>query len=187
MRKLKLQTQVSIDGFCAGPNGEMDWMMWNWDEDLKAFVTGISEPVDTIVLGRVTAEGFIPHWTNALANPGTADAFARKMVDSSKVVFSRTLYAHDWANTRIANGDLASEITELKNQPGGDIIAYGGARFVSNLIQTELIDELNLFINPVAIGNGLPIFSGRTKLEVMDSREYDCGIVVIQYKHPGKN
>ena len=62
MRKLKLQIQLSIDGFIAGPNGEMDWMIWNWDDKLKDFVTQLTESTDTIVLGRKLAEGFIPYW-----------------------------------------------------------------------------------------------------------------------------
>ena len=62
MRKVKLQMQVSIDGFVAGPNGEMDWMVWDWDDALKDYVTRLTEPVDTIVLGRVLAQGFIPYW-----------------------------------------------------------------------------------------------------------------------------
>mgnify|MGYP002633797651 CR=1 FL=1 len=62
MRKLKLQIQLSIDGYIAGPNGEMDWMIWNWDDELKNFVTEITESTDTIVLGRKLAQGFIPNW-----------------------------------------------------------------------------------------------------------------------------
>ena len=69
MRKVKLQMQVSLDGYVAGPNGEMDWMVWNWDDQLKDHVARLTESVDCIVLGRHLAEGFIPHWANAVANP----------------------------------------------------------------------------------------------------------------------
>lgn len=69
MRKLKLQVVMTIDGFIAGPNSEMDWMVWNWDNKLKEYIKEITEPVDCIVLGRKLAQGFIPHWTAAFNNP----------------------------------------------------------------------------------------------------------------------
>lgn len=82
MRKLKLQVQLSVDGFIAGPNGEMDWMVWDWDEALNKSVAAITDPVDTKVLGRKLAEGFIPTWSSRLENPETADDGARKFVES---------------------------------------------------------------------------------------------------------
>ncbi len=91
MRKVKLQMQVSLDGFVAGPNGEMDWMTWNWDDELKEYVMKLTEPIDCIILGRVLAQGFIPHWTAAAQNP-ESDSFTHKMVDTPKVVFSKTLF-----------------------------------------------------------------------------------------------
>ncbi|MCB9284345.1 MAG: dihydrofolate reductase family protein [Lewinellaceae bacterium] len=185
MRKLKLQVQTSVDGFIAGPNGEMDWLVWNWDDGIKSYVTALTQPVDTIVLGRKLAQGFIPTWTSHLNNPETADDFARKMVETPKVVFTKTLGSSEWAHTELAKGDLTEEIQKLKNQPGGDIIAYGGATFVSSLIKAGLIDELHLFINPTILGAGMPIFqdlSSRKKLKLIQSQAFDCGIVVLNYE-----
>ena len=158
MRKLKLQVQMSVDGFISGPNGEMDWMVWDWDNELKQYVEEITESVDCIVLGRKLAQGFIPHWA---ANPELEGAV--KINSTKKVVFTKTLDKSDpavlnWENTDLANGDLADEIIKLKNQKGSDIIAYGGATFVSALIKLGLIDEYHLFINPTAIGSGMTIF-----------------------------
>lgn len=159
MRKLKLQVQMTVDGYIAGPNGEMDFMVWNWDDALKQYVETIAAPVDCIVLGRKLAEGFIPHWAGVAANPDDEDFIAgKKFTDTHKVVFTKTLNQSEWNNTVLAKGDLVDEITQLKNQEGNDIIAYGGATFVSDLIHHKLIDEFHLFINPVAIGNGMPIF-----------------------------
>jgi len=91
MRKLKLQVQMSVDGFISGPNGEMDWMVWDWDDDLKEYAEEITEPVDCIVLGRKLAQGFIPHWAAVAANPdGPEFAAGRKFSDTSKVVFTKT-------------------------------------------------------------------------------------------------
>jgi dihydrofolate reductase len=186
MRKLKLQVQITLDGYIAGPNGEMDWMVWNWDDKLKQHVDDITQPVDCIVLGRKLAEGFIPYWAGVAANPDDPQFTAgKKFTDTHKVVFSRTLDKSAWDNTIVAKGDLTQEITALKKQDGKDIIAYGGAKFVSALIKQGLIDELHLFINPTAIGNGMTIFresDSKLDLTLVKSTSFDCGIVVLHYK-----
>lgn len=135
MRKLKLQVQLSVDGHVAGPNGEMDWMVWDWDEELKKYVARLTESVDMILLGRKMTEGFMSYWTNAANNPeDPSHAFGRMMIDTPKVVFTKTLKKSDWANTTIASGPLSDEVNKLKGQKGKDIIVYGGASFVSALI-----------------------------------------------------
>ena len=184
MRKLKLQVQLSVDGYIAGPNGEMDWMIWQWDDSLRAYINAITEPVDTIILGRKLAEGFIPAWTLRLENPETADEFARKMVETPKVVFTKTLDQSTWASTELATGDLIDEITRRKQQVGKDLIVYGGGRFVSALLKAGLIDDFHLFINPVALGSGMPIFSDlpqRQRLTLLKAQAFDCGITVLHY------
>ena len=120
MRKLKLQMQVSLDGFVAGPNGEMDWMVWNWDDAITNYVIGMTEPVDCIVLGRKLAQGFIPTWASRAENPDTADKYTEKMDDTFKVVFTKTLNDSDeevltWKNTKLAKGDLKEEILKPKS------------------------------------------------------------------------
>ena len=102
MRKLKLQTQVSVDGFMAGPNGEMDWMVWSWDKELISLVTEITDAVDTVVLGRNLATGFIPHWANVASNPDHPEFLAgKKFTEVAKVVFTKTLQASEWDNTSL--------------------------------------------------------------------------------------
>ncbi|MBK6903649.1 MAG: dihydrofolate reductase family protein [Saprospirales bacterium] len=189
MRTLKLQVQMTVDGFIAGPNSEMDWMVWNWDDRLKQYVTDLTEPVDCIVLGRKLAEGFIPHWASVAASPDHPEFTAgRKFTDTRKVVFTKTLDKPEWDNTVLAKGPLADEINKLKLQDGKDIIAYGGATFVSALIKQGLIDELHLFINPAAIGRGMTIFKeleGKQNFTLVKATPFDCGIVVLQYQ-PGR-
>jgi dihydrofolate reductase len=107
------------------------------------------------------------------------------MNNTSKIVFSKTLEKSEWVNTVLAKGDLAEEIKKLKNQNGKDIIAYGGATFVSSLIKAGLIDEFHLFINPTAIGSGMTIFKGldiKQNMTLVKSKSFDCGIVVLCYE-----
>jgi dihydrofolate reductase len=180
MRKLKLQVQMTVDGFIAGPNGEMEWTAIDWDSELKKYVGGITEPVDCIILGRKLAQGFIPHWASHPEEEG-----ADKFNSTKKVVFTKTLGQSEWDNTVLAKGDLVDEITKLKKQDGKDIITYGGATFVSALIKYGLIDEFHLFINPTAIGNGMTIFKeldSKQNLTLVKSTSFDCGIVVLHYE-----
>jgi dihydrofolate reductase len=155
-------------------------MEFNWSDDLIKFVTQLTEPVDTILLGRKLAEGFIPHWTSAFNSPEPASG-SGKYVKTPKVVFTKTLTTSEWDNTVLAKGDLVEEVNALKNQKGGDIIAYGGGQFVSHLIKESLIDELHLFVNPTAIGSGMAIFHQRTNLKLAQSKRFKCDIVVNTY------
>lgn len=190
MRKLKLQVQMTVDGYMGGPAGEMDWVSPSWTPDIAQYVTDLIEPVDTIVLGRKLAEGFIPHWASVAENPNHPEfAAGQQFTHIPKVVFTKTLSHCPWPNTVLATGDLVDEITQLKQQEGQDIIAYGGATFVSALIRQGLVDELHLFVNPTAIGRGLPIFQGldgAPKLTLKKSIPFDCGIVLLCYEMKAK-
>ena len=186
MRKVKLQMQLSMDGFVAGPNGEMDWMTWSWGDDIKKYVNDLTEPVDTILLGGHMPEGFIGHWKTVAENPADeGHAFGKKMYDTHKVVFTKRMTESKWENTVLAKGDISDEVNNLKNQQGSDIIAYGGANFVSNLIKYNLIDEYQLFINPVIVGNGMAIFKNVTEklsLKLVKATPFSCGIVALVYE-----
>ncbi len=185
MRKLKLQVQITVDGFIAGLQGEMDWMTFNWGNDVKKYVDDLTKPVDCIVLGRKLAEGFIPHWAAVAANPDNPEVSAgQKLTETHKVVFSKTLHTSKWDNTVVAN-NVVGEITRLKQQEGQDIIVYGGATFVSALIKHKLIDEFHLFVNPAILGGGMPIFKEldeKQNLAWVKSVAFDCGIVVLHYE-----
>ena len=128
-------------------------------------------------------EGFITYWENILDNqPGSPEhAFAEKMVNMKKIVFSKTITNINGRNAVVENGGLAESVNSLKKQSGKDIIVYGGAGFVSGLIKQDLIDELNLFINPTAIGQGMRIFEADKKLQLTNAKQYKCGIMVLTY------
>lgn len=160
-------------------------MVLDWDRALNEYVSALTANVDCIVMGRKLAEGFIPHWGS---NPDLEGAAV--MNNTQKIVFTKTLSESDvlvksWKNTVLAKNDLIEEITRLKNKTGNDIIVYGGATFVSSLIQHCLVDDFHLFINPTAIGKGLPIFDKLTnqqKLRLVKSTPFNCGIVALQYE-----
>lgn len=193
MRKLKLQVQISIDGFVAGPEGELDWMTWNWDDEIKKYVNNLHSAIDTILLGRKMTDGFITHWSSVVdkRDESTKELkenyeFAKKMIEIPKVVFTKTVNEHNWINTTLAKGDLTEEIKKLKEKSGKDIIVYGGAGFVSSLVKNNLIDEYYLFINPTAIGKGLEIFgslNNKMNLKLTESIAFKCGIVLNKYKN----
>lgn len=188
MRKLKLQMSITVDGFVAGPNGNLDWMnsdMAMEDHKLLQYMNSLVDSSDTILMGRKMTDGFVTYWTDVTKNPKSRDyAFAKKMVDTPKVVFTRTLDESRWPNIILAKGDIVEEVNELKTRPGKDLLVYGGAGFVSSLINNDLIDEYHLLVNPVAIGGGMTIFSdlGRyVKLKQIDATPYQCGITVHDY------
>lgn len=182
MRKLKLQVQMTVDGFVAGPEGQLDWMTFDMDPDLLTFINRLTDSSDTILLGRGMTAGFISAWEGIVAQPTSPEyAFARKMVDMPKVVFSRVVKSVEGQNVRVESGELTAAVSRLKEQEGKDIVVYGGAGFVSALIDKDLIDEYNIFINPTSLGEGLRIFRGRKPLQLRTSTAYPCGIVVNTY------
>ena len=183
MRKFKLQVQTSVDGYMAGPNGEMDWMTLPWTDDINGYIDALTEPVDCIVLGRKLAEAFIPHWA---AQPEDEDQESIDwMNDTPKVVISNTLTESPWENTVVAGGDLAETVNKLKAQLGGDMITYGGGTLVSGLIAKGLLDELHLFVNPTAIGVGMPVFANlgaQQRLRLVAAQPFDCGITGLHFE-----
>ena len=192
MRKLILQVQMSVDGYIADKNGKTDWMLWNWgdewnwDIELRKYFNNITESVDCILLSRKMAEeGFIHHWAiMAGKHDNPQHEFANKIKETSKVVFTETLDKSKWDNTVLAKGHITEEVNKLKNMPGQNIIAYGGATFASSLIKSGLVDEFHFIINPVALGGGLSIFQTMTStlnLSLVNSTSYTCGIVVLKY------
>jgi dihydrofolate reductase len=186
LRKLKLQVQMSIDGCIAGPNGEMDWMVGLQDDKLNKYVNELTESFDTILLGRKMTDVFISYWSDVINKPHEPwYALAKKMIEIPKVVFTKTLNKSMWINTDIATGDLTDEIMKLKSRDGKDMVVYGGASFDSSLIKLGLIDEFLLFINPVAIGNGMTIFNDLNEIQkfnLVKSIAFDSGIVLLHYE-----
>ena len=197
MRKIKLEVQLSIDGFMADQQGKTDWMVWNWgpewtwDSELKQYHTELTRSVDCIFLSRqVVEEGFIPHWRKIAQDPSNPQhEFARSLNDAHKVGFSKTLTTDDeipggWENVEVSKWDIRQQIHHLKQQEGKDILVFGGASFVSSLIQGGYIDEFHLLINPVVLGKGLPIFNrlpSKRSLNLMGTKTFGCGVTLMKF------
>lgn len=195
MNKLILETQISIDGYIADENGGTDWMIWNWgpdwtwEKDLQVYHTNLNKSVSSILISsQMAQEGFNAHWKQVIQDPTDARfEFANHIVNSKKYVVSRTLTTEieipgGWQNVSILKENLEDDITNLKSQNNGDIIVYGGATLVSSLINANLIDEYHLIVNPVALGQGLPVFKKLTNLKMVNSKPFECGIIVNHYK-----
>lgn len=185
MRKLKLQMQVSIDGM-VGAQTQRGRAHFNWDEEVRQYSIANAANVDCILLGRKTAAGFIPHWKSVAANPKDADSeFGNLVTGIPKVVFSQTLGKAEWPNATVANGEIADSVNQLKKQAGKDLLVYGGSSFVTSLIKHNLIDEYHLLVNPVALGNGVTIFTGLAatlRLTLVTNRAFSCGTVLLCYE-----
>jgi dihydrofolate reductase len=185
MRKLKLQMQMSLDGYVStGPNDEQQWVTWAVDE-IKPQVLELLESIDTIIIGRKLAVDYIPYWLDTVKNPeGEMYSLAKRIVSAKKIVFTKTIPESKWQNTDVNAGNLVNEIQRLKSQPGKDLVVYGGSSFVSDLVKEELIDEFYFFVNPVVLGKGDSIFdklNSHRQLKLKKSIVYNCGILMLNY------
>ncbi len=177
MRRVVLMMSVSIDGFVAGPHGHAGG--FPEPDQLKRWKLDRIRRAGTHIMGRVTYEEMAGHW------PTSTDDYAAPMNEIPKVVFSNTLDKATWAKSSIARGDLADEIAMLRRQPGGEIIAWGGASFAQSLSRAGLIDEYVLVIHPAAFGSGLPMFRDLPKpleLELLEAQTFDTSTVLHVYK-----
>ena len=182
MRKLFLFMMVSLDGFFEGPDHEIDWH--NVDEEFNEFAINQLNEIGTLLFGRVTYEGMASYWPTPFALEDDPDV-AGMMNAMPKIVFSRTLERADWNNTRLVKEHIAAEVTQLKQQQGGDIAVFGSANLAESLLEMGLIDELRIMVNPVILGNGKPLFTGiheRQKLKLLQTRTFGSGNVLLTYQ-----
>jgi dihydrofolate reductase len=184
MRKIILMMSVSLDGFIEGPNRELDWPLV--DDELHAHFNQELSAMGAFLDGRVTYELMAGFWPTADADPastGPMAEFARIWRDMPKIVYSRTLERADW-NTTIVREVVADDVMELKAQPGGDL-ALGGADLAAAFMRLGLIDEYRLYVHPVAIGQGKPLFpasDAAISLRLAETRTFTNGVVLLLYQ-----
>jgi dihydrofolate reductase len=183
MRKLIYSMGVSLDGFIAGPEGEIDWSAP--DEELHRFHNQQVRETGAQLYGRRLYET-MRFWETAEENPAAAEhelEFARIWKDTPKLVFSRTLDAVE-GNARLVKGDAAEEVARLKQEQGNDL-AVGGAGLASTFMKLGLIDEYRLFVSPVVLGGGTPYFPAldeRIDLELVETRTFGSRVVYVRYQ-----
>jgi len=185
MRKLIFFMHTSLDSFVAGPNGEMDWI--KVDEELFDFVGTMTQQSDTALYGRVTYEMMQDYWPDAGKEPGASrhdiehSAWYNKV---PKVVLSRTLDEASLDNTTVVSDHLRENINKIKQQDGKNIIIFGSPGASQSLLNEGLIDEFWLFVNPIILGKGMPLFkdiSTTTKLKLLESKTFACGVIALHY------
>jgi dihydrofolate reductase len=175
MRKLKLAIYVSLDGVVENPA----WTGPYWNDELSDLQADYLYSSDALVLGRVTYEGFAASWPAMEESTGE---FGKKMNSMPKYVASTTVEHAEW-NASIIEGDLGTEVTKLKEQPGGDLLIYGSGDLVDELTRLGLIDEYRFMIHPVLVGVGKRLFNRitETPLRLLDSVTTATGVVVATY------
>jgi dihydrofolate reductase len=208
MRQLVLQMQITVDGFVAGPNGENDWVFKTLDEAADGWIVEHVWKAGVHIMGSRTFKDMASYW------PSSTEVFAAPMNEIPKAVFTRSGNAatttqalegavrnreqqgggqqaatsaiiESWTHPRVARGELADEIRRLKNEPGNEILAHGGARFARSLVQSGLIDEYRLLVHPVALGRGQPLFSDLATsldLTLVSSMPFSAGTVANIYQ-----
>jgi dihydrofolate reductase len=185
MKKIIASLHVSLDGFAAGPNGEMNWI--KVDSEMFDFVKTFTDEADTALYGRVTWQMMDSYWPHAGEEPGASqhDKDHSEWYNRvNKVVISNSLQGTVANKTSFFGGDVISAIEQLKMQTGGDILIFGSPSIVRLLMANNLIDEYWLFMNPVILGKGIPIYANMenaVSLKLVSSRTFSLGVVALNY------
>jgi dihydrofolate reductase len=187
MRKVILLMHISLDGFVADANSSLEWV--RHDEEVFQYVTDHLQDVDAAVYGRTTYGMMEEYWPTVRNNPN-ASALGRHhaewVEEVHKVVFSTTLQKVTWNNTTLINsGDTAAAVARLKQQPGKKLMIFGSPRLTYSFMEHDLIDEYLIQVNPVILGEGIPLFKQvqqRTNLQLLKAVTFKTGVVGLHYE-----
>jgi dihydrofolate reductase len=188
MRNLTVSMNISLDGYMAGTRGELDWHFELWSREMGNILNKHLKNADTLLLGRRTYSTFAAYWPYATVDslfPRDDLAFAEMVNRYTKIVCSATLTLLPWRNSRQIKGDLYQEIIKLKQQEGKDICIYGSGELLAYLIPSGLVDRYILYIHPIILGRGKPLFKNlldKINLELLDVRQLTTGLIVVDYK-----
>lgn len=195
-RRVVASTFVTLDGYMVGPDEDISWVAEGFDREMQDDIAeDMSRRFDGFVFGRVTYDIFAAYWPNAVpydegddVNPaaGKEDPrIIRALNELPKLVFSATLEGSEWNNTRVVDGGLEDEIRRLKKEPGKALGIQGSASIVQALARADLIDEYRLYVHPVLLGDGKPLFAtgiDRQDFELADIKPYANGVVSKTYR-----
>ncbi|RDC64416.1 dihydrofolate reductase family protein [Adhaeribacter pallidiroseus] len=192
MRKLIVSMNITLDGFLSGPNCELDWHFTSWTAEMAEALCEQLKKADTILLGRVTYLAMAKFWPAKALDSTVAPAdliFIRMMNQYPKIVFSKMLFTTAWNNS-IIQKNLASTIQNLKKQSGKDLMVYGSATLVAALVHLNLVDEYQLWVHPIVLGRGKPLFKnvpGQSRLTLLKNQLFSSGVVLLMYQvqNPG--
>jgi dihydrofolate reductase len=188
MPKLSAFHNLTLDGYFAGPNGELDWAhRVDQDPEWNAFVAGNAKSGGTLLFGRKTYEMMVSYWPTAEAKKNDP-VVAEGMNSAPKLVFSKTLDQVSWSKTKVLKGDPATEVRKLKQESGQTITILGSGSIVSQLTQAGLIDEYQLVLNPIIIGRGKSLFPDITRMKTLrlkSTRAFGNGNVLLSYEAAG--
>jgi dihydrofolate reductase len=185
MRKVIASTFVTVDGYIVGPNEDISWVMNNFNEEMAKYAGDLMNSMDTILLGRVTYEIMTNFWP---ANTEETAPGADKMNTTPKIVFSKTLHNVEWGkwnNARVVKDHVADEIAKLKQLPGKDMVIYGSANLVQGFTELGLIDEYQLLVHPLVLGNGKRLWrelQHPVNLKLLRTEAFKNGVVVLYYE-----
>ncbi len=184
MRKLAMFNSVTLDGYFTGRNGDLSWAKGHEDAEWNAFTAENAKGGGVLVFGRVTYEMMASYWpTPAALKP--APIVAERMNNLPKIVFSRTLDKATWNNTKVVKGDPAAEMRKMKKESGEDMVIMGSGSIVSRLAQEGLIDEYQIVVTPVVLGEGRTMFEGvkgKMNLRLTRTRSFGNGNVFVCYE-----
>jgi dihydrofolate reductase len=179
---------VTLDGFMAGPNCELDWHFRFWNHEMAEFACEQLRQADLILLGRITYNGMSRYWPSVSMDssfPRADIAFAEMMNDYQKIVFSKTLEKTEWNNSRLVRNDIHKEVRQLKKQQGRDMIIYGSGKIVNELTKAGLIDDYILWMHPIALGKGKTLFKSPGNwplLHLFKTKVFSTGVAILHYK-----
>ena len=185
MRKIIVFNLVTVDGFFAGPKGELDWH--NYDAEMGAFSAEQMKLLGALIFGKITYKLMASYWPT-LDGMKSEPVVAGIMNSIPKIVFSKTLPEINdgpvWKNVKIFREIKATDIIELKKQDGGDIAIFGSGTIVQQFANLGLIDEYRLVVNPLILGSGKPLFKGVKKmnLKLLKTRTFRSGNILLTYK-----
>jgi dihydrofolate reductase len=188
MRRVIVSNSMSLDGFASGPNGELDWFAYKGflkGTELGEYTRALLDSVDSILLGRQTYEEFSSRWPTRMDDDLV---ITERMNNLPKFVFSQSLNRVAWGNwetAKLVKEDAATAVSKMKQEPGRDMVVLGSFTLVSALMKAGLIDEYQLLVYPVVLGNGRPEFrdlNERYSLNMIDVKQFKSGAVKLVYQ-----